>query len=105
MLSIPYWKSNSITLTDNIKIVHESEFDSSYLMEYDDVEYFRLYHPLQNIDKINLTDIRIETSKSSDIPAIAGVINKSYIDISVINEQILGYTKTGVYLDDLWVLA
>lgn len=60
-----------------VKIVHESEFDSSYLMEYDDVEYFRLYHPLQNIDKINLTDIRIETSKSSDIPAIAGVIRGS----------------------------
>ncbi len=105
VLSIPYWKSKIITTPNNIKILHDNEFDSSFLQEYDDVQFFRLYHPLQNINRINLTDIRIKTAMSSDIPIIADVINKSYTDLSVTNEQILGYTKTNVYRDDLWILA
>ena len=105
MLPIPYWKFKTINTPDNMKIVHEKEFDSSYLVEYDDVEYFRLYHPLVDIGKVNLTDIRIETVKPSDIPIIVDVINKSYTDLSVTKEQILEYTKTKVYLEELWILA
>ncbi len=105
MLSIPYWKSKSIAIPENMKVIHDSEFDPAYLSEYDDVEYFRLYHPLKNIDSTNLEGIRIETAKPSDISAIVEVINNSYVDLSVSKEQMTGYKKTKAYHEDLWILA
>ena len=104
-LSIPYWKAKVTTLPETMKILHDSEFDPACLSEYEDVPYFRLYHPLKNIKGITLKDVRIETAKHSDIPAIVDVINRSYTDLRVTGEQILGYTKTEVYREDLWILA
>lgn len=76
-----------------MKIIHDSAFDASYLRDYEDVEYFRLYHSLQNIKKIYLQDIWIETAKILEIPTLVDIINKSYKDISVTREQMLGDTK------------
>lgn len=105
LLSIPHWKTKTFSLPDNMKIVHDREFDASYLLEYEDREYFRLSHPLQNIKRTPLKDFRIETAKPSDIPIFVEVINKSYKDLQVSLEQMLGYTEIPVYREDLWILV
>jgi len=57
MLSIPYWKAKSISIPPNMKIVHDSEFDSGLLDKYLDKKYFRLKHNLQVIPDTNIPEI------------------------------------------------
>ena len=103
-LSIPYWKAKSMTLPDNIKIVHEKDLLKNDLLSYDDVPYFRLFHPLERIQTGAKYSYQIKTADASDISLIIEIINKSYADISVTYEQIFGYTTTRVYNKNLWVI-
>ncbi len=105
ILSIPYWKNKLIKIPPNMKIVHGSCYSASYYADYFDEPYFRLYHPLDEICCIEVKDIRIITATTNDIPAMVNVINRSYTDLSVTNEQLVGYTKTEVYHPDLWIMA
>lgn len=46
-LSLPYWKQKNIQISDNIKIVHNDEYNTADFVGYIDEPYFRLYHNLQ----------------------------------------------------------
>jgi len=105
VLSIPYWKNKYIEIPPNIRIVHDRDFIKNDYSEYNDESYFRLYHSLEEIKTINLDDIVIVTAKREDIPLIVDVINQSYTDLSVTNEQFIGYTETEVYHKELWIMA
>lgn len=101
-LSIPYWKAKNITIPDNMKIVHESDFSKNLLKEYEDETYFRLYHSMKELTKPEGYDI--VTASPEDIETIVSIINASYTDLQVSNEQMQSYTKTPVYRPDLWIL-
>lgn len=104
-LSIPYWKNKSIEIPQNMRIVHEKDFSKSEYREYKDEPYFRLFHPLEEIQTVECDDIVIITAKQEDIPCFVDVINQSYTDLSVTYEQLMGYTQTEVYHPELWIMA
>lgn len=103
--SLPYWKAKIFKLPENMEIVHEDSFDATYLQNYKDVPYFRLYHSMSNIKKKLQGGCYIRTATISDIPIVVEIINKSYVDIQVSNKQIEAYTNTEVYDKNLWILA
>lgn len=45
--SVPYWKAVSITVPENMRILHEDDFCAEMLEQYADEPYFRLMHDLQ----------------------------------------------------------
>ncbi len=104
-LSIPYWKNKNIKLPREMKIVHHSDFDDSYLNKYYDEPYFRLIHSLENIENIVSDWLYFSTAEDADLDLIVSIINKSYTDLSVDISQITGYTKTEVYDKDFWIIA
>lgn len=103
-LSIPYWKQKNIEVPDNIKIVHNDEYNAADFDGYIDEPYFRLYHDLQVVPHTNREDIDIVVG-AADMPEMfVDIINKSYTDLSVTKEQMASYQKTPVFNSDLWVL-
>lgn len=104
-LSIPYWKHKHITIPPNMRIVHHNEYVRQAYQEYQDETYFRLYHGLGEIEKAALNGTSIVTAKREDIPTLVDIINQSYTDLSVTQEQLIGYTQTQVYEPNLWIMA
>lgn len=102
--SIPYWKAKNISVPDNMKIVHERDFSTELLKEYEDETYFRLHHSMKKLTKPEPEDYDIVTASLEDIETIVSVINGSYTDLQVNKEQIQSYTKTLVYRPELWIL-
>ena len=104
-LSIPYWKAKNITIPSDMRILHDRDFSSDILSEYNDDKYFRLYHNLKEIPKILIYDFEITTATKKDIKSIVQIINDSYTDISVNKELINSYTQSPVYNDALWIMV
>lgn len=103
-LSIPYWKQKNICVPDNIKIVHNDDYNAADFDEYIDEQYFRLYHDLQEVQHANRDDIDIVVGTADMLEVFVDIINKSYSDLSVTKEQMESYRKTPVFSPDLWVL-
>ena len=105
VLSLPYWKHKQLEIPPNMLILHENAFREGSFPGYTDEPYFRLRHSLETIPTVAPEGIRIKTAKQTDIPLLADVINRSYCDLSVTEEQLIRYTQTQVYAPDLWILA
>ena len=105
ILSIPYWKNKDICISDNMRIVHDTDYIEEDYPDYHDEPYFRLYHALDDIQTIILDDISIITANRDDIHIFVDVINQSYSDLSVTFEQLDSYTKTEVFCPELWIYA
>ncbi len=103
-LSIPYWKQRNIKVPDNIKIVHNDEYNAADFNGYIDEQYFRLYRDLQSVRRIERNDIGIVVVNDDMLDTIVDIINKSYNDLSVTKEQMKSYMQTPVYCSDLWIL-
>ena len=103
--SIPYWKQKHIQIQENMKILHDREFEEELLLEYNDEKYFRLSHDLKDIPQVTYDEYRIETASVEDIPLVQELINRSYQDLSVSCEQLLSYTKSEVYDENLWIIV
>jgi len=102
--SIPCWKNKRFQIPDNMKILHDREFEEELLLEYNDEKYFRLSHDLKDIPQVTSDEYRIETATVEDIPLVQDIINQSYTDLSVTYDQLLGYTKSEVYDENLWII-
>lgn len=102
--ALPYWKEKNFSIPNHMKIVHEDEFNNTYLQQCNDVPYFRLYHPMNNARQVSVPNFYIKTAITSDIPTIVEIINQSYLDIQVTAKQIEAYIGTQVYCEDLWIL-
>lgn len=103
--SIPYWKNKHIQIPENMKIVHDRAFEDELLLEYNDEKYFRIKHDLKDIKQVSLEEFYVETASIEDIPLLQELINRSYEDLSVSCDQLLGYTKSEVYDENLWVIV
>lgn len=104
-LSIPYWKNENIEIPKNMKIIHDNNFSNVYYPNYHDEPYFRLFHSLKDIETESLNNFILKTATLADIPFIVNIINQSYLDIAVTDEQLVGYTQTEVYNSNLWIIV
>ena len=104
-LSIPWWKSRTVTVPSHMQILHRRAFEAQRFQEYRDEPYFRLFHSLKEIGGTESEDFWVRTAAPDELPVFADVINRSYADLTVTLEQLTGYTKTDVYDPDLWVLV
>lgn len=102
--SVPYWKSKCIQIPENMKIIHDKDFEERVLLEYNDEKYFRLMHDLNDVNNVHLEGFYIESASVENIPLIQELINGSYEDLSVTCDQLLGYTKSKVYDENLWII-
>lgn len=103
--SIPYWKYKCTKIPQNMKILHDREFEQAQLLEYNEEKYFRLMHDLKDIKKAVSNEFYIETASVKDIPLLQDLINRSYDDLSVSYDQLLSYIKSEVYDENLWMIV
>lgn len=103
--ALPFWKEIKLKLPDNMKVVHEENFEDSYLSRYIDTTYFRLIHHMKNIEAVHLEALyELKTVDiNSDVEDIVYIINNSYEDIKVNKKQVEGWTKETVYDEKLWI--
>ena len=80
-MSIPYWKQRNIKVPDNIKIVHNDKYNAADFNGYIDEPYFRLYHNLQSVQRIERNDIDIVVVTDDIIDTVVDIISKSYNDL------------------------
>ncbi|SFH80731.1 Acetyltransferase (GNAT) family protein [Lachnospiraceae bacterium NLAE-zl-G231] len=104
-LSLPYWKSQTLSLPANMRIVHDSNFFPELLNEYTDERYFRLYHNLKDVENTCPEAIELITASQNETDNIVSIINNSYYDIHVDSAQMESYMQTPVYCKELWLLA
>lgn len=99
--SIPYWKAKSITIADDMVILHRDEFNRSECQQYFDEPYFRLIHTLQGLSAPTLpTGYSIYSATLSDF---AAHINGCYDKIQIDKEELHSYLTHPVYDADLWI--
>ena len=104
-LSIPYWKHTRISLPKNWKIVHDSDYVESLYSDYTDTRYFRLIHDFHDLRPVPSERFEIRTADPSDIPLFADLINRSYPDLTVTEEQVRSFSEHPTYDHDLWILV
>lgn len=100
-LSIPYWKDQTISLPDNMLILHNDDFNESYLEKYNDETYFRLINKMIDIAKPTLPNGFTLLLAAPN--TFTGHINECYDDIRVTAVQMEVYKKHPTYDADLWV--
>lgn len=105
LLSIPYWKEQSLTLPESMKILNDKEYKDSYKEEYKEKLFFRLIHKLETINPVNLSDnYTIETINiNTQLEDVVGIINNCYEDISVNLSEVKEWINRVVFDDNLWV--
>lgn len=102
--SLPYWKQKNLAVPENMKIVHDDDFDETLFAGFVDEQYFRLYHNLKDIRRTPCNAVEIVAATPDMIDEFVAIINASYSDLSVTSEQLKGYLDTPVYNPDLWIL-
>lgn len=101
--SIPYWKAQSITVPDNMKVLHQDEYDKSEYQHYIDEPYFRLIHNLKGLSKPELPQgYSLCTVVLSEY---AIHINSCYDRICITEEELRSYTFRPVYDAALWLVV
>ena len=99
--SIPYWKAQSTTVPDNMKVLHQDEYDKSEYQHYIDEPYFRLIHNMKGLSKPELPQgYSLCTVVLSDY---AAHINSCYDRIGITEEELRSYTFRPVYDAALWL--
>ena len=105
--AIPYWKSKSFKIPNNLSIVHDDEYMSDLNTLSVDKLYFRLKHDLKSVEEIHLDDIfkyrNVNSASKDDLNEVADIINKCYTDVKVNLEQVIGWTKSEVFNKNLWI--
>ncbi len=105
LLSIPYWKQKRITLPPHMKIVHQRDFSPAAVEGYRDQVYFRLLHDLKAMPVPVPAGFLLEHISPEDAILIAAIINASYPDIRVREEQIRAMKNSPAFYPELWVLV
>lgn len=99
--SLPFWKSKITSVPDNMKIIHNDDFDYDELNDYCDEPYFRLKHDLRKMQSINIPDgFSITNASISDF---VKHINSCYDDVNLSISELKKYKKRAVYRPELWI--
>lgn len=99
--SIPYWKAVCISIPDNMKIVHDREFNTELLKRYIDEPYFRLRHCMLEVKPVSLPEgYSLYEASISDF---VDHINSCYEDIGITVSEMQNYLTREQYNSDLWL--
>ena len=99
--SIPYWKAKSITIPDDMKILHQEEYIDEENQHYVDEPYFRLIHNLKGLAKPVLPqNYSLCTATLSEY---AAHISRCYDGIGITEEELRCYALRPVYDAVLWL--
>lgn len=105
LLSIPWWKQKRISLPPGMKILHHRLFTPEEAEGYQDQCYFRLLHDLKGIPAAYHSGFFITPLSPEDAGVIAPIINCSYPDIRVTEDQIRAMADSPAFCPTLWVAA
>lgn len=99
--SLPIWKGKQIAVPDNMLILHDKDFHESYLVEYNDEQYFRLKHNLIEVNQPVLPNgFELCSAALSDF---VKHINECYKASQLTVEELDVYRKRKVYNQKLWI--
>ena len=99
--SLPFCKEKQIVVPDNMLILHDKDFHESYLIEYNDEQYFRLKHNLIEVNQPVLPNgFELCSATLSDF---AKHINKCYKGSKLTVDVLGSYCKRTVYAQELWI--
>ena len=99
--SSPYWKAVCISIPDNMKIVHDREFNTELLKRYIDEPYFRLRHCMLEVKPVSLPEgYSLYEASISDF---VDHINSCYEDIGITVSEMQNYLTREQYNSDLWL--
>lgn len=99
--SLPFWKTNQISIPENMKVVWEEDLNCVDVQKYTDERYFKLIHRMNDIEKPVL-DARYEV-RVCTVPEYAKQISNCYDDIGISEEELNGYQNHAVYDSNLWL--
>ncbi len=99
--SVPYWKTDSVSLPSNMKILHDREFDSELLKRYSDEPYFRLRHSMLEVGPASLPEGF--SLYEASLPEFVEHINSCYEDIGTTVSEMQGYMAREQYNPELWL--
>lgn len=102
-LSVPYWKWNSMTVPENVKIIHHSNWSDAE--GGTDEPYFRLKHDLRRLPRVEADAYEIETVRREDFESICDVINRSYSGSFMTVQRLCQLTRSAAYEPGFWILA
>lgn len=99
--SIPYWKAKSISIPDEMKILHQNDFNEAEYTQYIDEPYFRLSHDLKSLSTPLLPQrYSLCNATPSDF---AAHINQCYNGIGISKAELQNCTTRPVYASSLWL--
>ena len=98
--SLPYWKTQSVTVPGNIRIVRDDLFDQARYKGRDE-PYFKLIHDLKTIKEPVLPE-GYEIVQCG-MEAFANQIRACYPQIHLLPRDLLAYMEHPVYRPDLWL--
>ena len=99
--SLPYWKAKSITVPEDMKILHQNEYDSVKYQNYIDEPYFRLIHGLKDLAKPALP--LMFSLCTVPLSAYAQHISSCYDGMGITEEELSHYLLRPVYDAALWI--
>ncbi len=99
--SIPYWKTACISVPDNMKIVHDSEFDTELLKRYNDEPYFRMQHPMLEVEPVSLP--RGYSLQEASVSEFVEHINSCYENIGITMPDMQCNMLREQYSPELWL--
>lgn len=100
--AVPYWKAVRISLPNDMKILHDDEWNQEYLWMYQDEPYFRLRHDLQGLESATLPTEGFSIDQAS-IAEYADHINGCYESIGITAAELKKYMERAVYCPELWL--
>ncbi len=98
--SLPFWKTERLTLPENITILRDDEF-AGYQYSGSDESYFKLAHDLKSLRKPVLPK-GFEIVQCG-IDEFVRQINSCYTQEHLSAEELLAYRSHPVYRPDLWI--
>lgn len=99
--SVPYWKAACISVSDNIRILHDSEFNTELLRRYVDEPYFRLQHRMMELKPMSLPEGY--SLYEATVPDFVEHINSCYEDIGITVSELQSYLAREQYSPELWL--
>lgn len=99
--SLPFCKEKQIAVPDNMLILHDKDFNESYLIHYKDEKYFRLKHNLIDIIEPVLPNGFVLCDAA--LSDFAKHINKCYRGSKLTVDELDSFRKRKVYSKELWI--
>lgn len=99
--SIPYWKAVCISIPDNMKIIHDREFNTELLEGYKDEPYFRLQHRMLEVNPVSLPEGY--SLYEASVHEFVDHINSCYEGIGITVSEMQNYLTREQYSSELWL--